>query len=170
MQGGMCELPIEQFPTGVMRGRFSPVDGQLYCCGMFAWAGDQHQPGGFYRISYTGKPVHLPIGLNANRAGIKISFSDKIDVESASDPRNFSVQTWDLKRTENYGSKHYNEKRLEVVKAFVGDDRTSVFLQIPDIAPTWGMEISYSIKTSAGKKLQGRIHNTIHKLRGKPEP
>ena len=62
-QGGMIELPIPQFPTGVMRGRFHPVDGQLYLCGMFAWAGSRTQPGGFYRLRYTGKPVHLPVDL-----------------------------------------------------------------------------------------------------------
>ena len=54
-QGGMCELPISQFPTGVMRGRFHPGNGQLYGAGMFAWAGTQHQAGGFYRIRYTGQ-------------------------------------------------------------------------------------------------------------------
>ena len=51
----------------MMRGRFHPGSGQLYCCGMFAWAGDQTQPGGFYCVRYTGKPVHLPIGLQAPR-------------------------------------------------------------------------------------------------------
>src|SRR5262249_46247165 len=28
-QGGMCALPLPRFPTGVMRGRFHPGDGQL---------------------------------------------------------------------------------------------------------------------------------------------
>ena len=63
MQGGMCALPLPQFPTGVMRGRFHPDDGQLYCCGMFAWAGNQQQPGGLYRIRRTDHPVHLPVEL-----------------------------------------------------------------------------------------------------------
>ena len=40
MQGGMSHLPMPAFPTGVMRGRFHPADGQLYLCGMFAWAGN----------------------------------------------------------------------------------------------------------------------------------
>ena len=68
VQGGMCQLPIPQFPTGVMRGRFHPADGQLYCCGMFAWAGNQTQPGGFYRVRYLGEAVHLPIGLRRRPA------------------------------------------------------------------------------------------------------
>ena len=50
MQGGMIELPIPTFPTGVMRGRFNPIDEHLYACGMFAWAGNATQPGGFYRL------------------------------------------------------------------------------------------------------------------------
>ena len=33
-QGGVVQFPL-QFPTGVMRGRFHPTDGQLYTCGLF---------------------------------------------------------------------------------------------------------------------------------------
>ena len=69
MQGGMCALPIPSLPTGVMRGRFHPKDGQLYACGMFAWAGNQTAPGGFYRIRATGKPMFLPTGLHATKNG-----------------------------------------------------------------------------------------------------
>ena len=29
-QGGMSALPLPPFPTGIMRGRFHPTDGQLY--------------------------------------------------------------------------------------------------------------------------------------------
>jgi len=39
-QGGMAALPMPQFPTGVLRARFHPRDGQFYGCGMFAWAGN----------------------------------------------------------------------------------------------------------------------------------
>ena len=164
VQGGMCEFPISQFPTGVMRGRFSPDDGQLYCCGMFAWAGSQHQPGGFYRVRYTGKPMHLPLGLNATRSGIKIRLSDAVDPESATDVSNYSVNTWDLKRTANYGSKHYNEKRLVVKSATLSEDGTTVFLEIPDQQLTWGMEINYALKSTDGKPVQGKIHNSIYKF------
>ena len=161
----MCEFPISQFPTGVMRGRFHPADGQLYCCGMFAWAGSQQQPGGLYRIRYTGKPVHLPVGLNASIEKIKIKLSGEVDPESASDISNFAISTWDLKRTANYGSKHYNQKQLEVVDAELLSDNQTIQLVIPDLKPTWGMEINYSVKTKSGEKLQGKIHNSIYNLK-----
>ena len=148
-----------------MRGRFSKSDGQLYCCGMFAWAGSQQQPGGLYRIRYTGNPVHLPIGLNASTDQIKIKFSGSIDSESASDPANYSVKTWDLKRTASYGSKHYNEKRLTVKSAELSPDGQSISLKIPNLKTTWGMEINYSLKKRSGEKLQGKIHNSIYRLK-----
>ena len=109
-KAGCARLPIPPLPTGVMRGRFHPKDGQLYACGMFAWAGNQTAPGGFYRIRATGKPMFLPTGLHATKNGLKITFTEPIDRASASDRSHYSVKTWSLKRTANYGSEHYDEK------------------------------------------------------------
>jgi hypothetical protein len=163
-QGGMCELPIPQFPTGVMRGRFHPASGQLYTCGMFAWAGNQQQPGGFFRVRYTGKPLHVPVGLHARHDGVSITFTGKLDRETAKDPANYAVKIWSLKRTANYGSEHYNERILAVTAATLSADATTVKLQIPEISPTWCMEIKYSLTTCTGAPVRGRIHNTIHHL------
>lgn len=168
VQGGMCRFPLPRFPTGVMRGRFHPEDGQLYCCGMFAWAGDQKQPGGLYRIRYTEKPVHLPLDLNATQAGLQIRFSGKVDPESAVDSNNYRIKTWTIKRTARYGSDHFDEKELDVKSVKLLPDGTTVVLEIPEIEPTRCMEIVYSIKTEQGKKLQAKIHNTIHRLRESP--
>ncbi|HMO36087.1 MAG TPA: c-type cytochrome, partial [Gemmatales bacterium] len=82
-QGGMCALPLPPFPTGIMRGRFHPVDGALYTLGMFAWAGNQTVPGGFYRVRYTGKPADLPVGLVAKAGGVEITFTEAIDAAAA---------------------------------------------------------------------------------------
>jgi putative heme-binding domain-containing protein len=164
VQGGMCQLPMPQFPTGVMRGRFHPANGQLYCCGMFAWAGDQTQPGGFYRVRYTGKPLHLPIGLSAKKSGMVIKFSAALDPKTAGDPKSYGVQTWSLKRSEEYGSKHYDEKPATVTAARVSNDGKTVTLEIAGMKPTWSMEIKYNIKTSDGSTLQGFLHNTVHRL------
>jgi putative heme-binding domain-containing protein len=164
MQGGMCALPIPPLPTGVMRGRFHPENGQLYTCGMFAWAGNQTEPGGFYRIRYTGKPVHLPIGLHAVRRGLRITFSAPLDPQSAQDASRYAVKVWSLKRTENYGSEHFNEHPLAVAHAALSADGRTVSLAIPEIAPTWCMEIGYDLRGRSGEPCAGVIHNTIHRL------
>lgn len=84
VQGGMISLGLD-FPTGVMRGRFHPGDGQLYSIGMFAWAGNKNQDGGFYRIRHTGKPTRLPVGLSTSKEGMTLRFTDPLGAVSASD-------------------------------------------------------------------------------------
>ncbi len=164
VQGGMCQLPMPQFPTGVMRGRFHPQKGQLYCCGMFAWAGDQTQPGGFYRVRYTGKPVYLPIALHAKKSGMTIEFSAALEEKAANNPDNYAVRTWSLKRSEQYGSKHYDERPAKVTTATVSADGKIVTLEIADMKPTWSMEIKYNLKAADGAPVQGFLHNTVHRL------
>ena len=163
-QGGMCALPLPAFPTGIMRPRFHPTDGQLYVCGMFAWAGNQTVPGGFYRVRYTGKPADLPVGLKAKAGGVELTFTDALDAKNAADPKNYEVKVWGLKRSQNYGSKHIDEKPLAVSGATVSADGKSVKLDIPDLLPTWGMEIKYRVKGSDGRAVTGVIHNTVHAL------
>ncbi len=162
-QGGMCALPLPVFPTGIMRPRFNPKDGQLYICGMFAWAGNRTKPGGFYRVRYTGKSIDLPVALKAKKNMIEITFTDALDSNSA-DVKNFDVKTWALKRTQAYGSKHINEKPLVIAKARILADGKTVQLEIPDLAPTWCMEIKYRLKGTDGHLITGTIDNTIHHL------
>jgi putative heme-binding domain-containing protein len=163
-QGGMCALPMPQFPTGVMRGRFHPKSGQLYCCGMFAWAGNQTQPGGFYRVRYTGKPVYLPIGLHAKKTGMTMTFTGRLDPKAAADARNYAVKTWSLKRSSAYGSNHYNEKPATITGAKLTGDGKTVTLQIAEMKPTWCMEIRYSVKGADGSVVEGVVHNTVHRM------
>jgi hypothetical protein len=96
-----------------------------------------------------------------------ITFSAELDAETASDAANYKVKIWGLKRTANYGSRHYNEHSIEVVSARVDPDRRTVHLDIPEIQPTWSMEIRYRLQSAGGKPIDGKIHNTIHTL-GEP--
>jgi putative heme-binding domain-containing protein len=166
MQGGMCAFDLPQFPTGIMRGRFHPADGQLYSCGMFAWSSTQEQPGGLYRIRrLEDQPANLPIGLHAKPGQILIEFSDPLDPESVAKTENFAVKIWGLKRSANYGSEHYNEQTIKVAEARLLDDARTVVLTIPELEPTWCMEIVYVLRDSSGHAVENRIHNTIHHLK-----
>ena len=95
---------------------------------------------------------------------MKLTFSGELDSETAADIRNYAVKTWSLKRTKNYGSKHFDEHGLKVTSAQLSEDRRSVLLELPDIQPTWCMEIRYSLKGSGGENVTGVVHNTIHRL------
>ena len=161
-QGGMCALPIPPLPTGVMRGRFHPTDGQLYACGMYAWAGNRTEPGGLYRVRYTGKPADLPVGLKAKGNGIEVTFTNPIDPASARDAHNYEIQAWGLLRSKNYGSDHIDEHSVQTRRSSLLRDGKTVRIELADPEPTRGMEIKYRLKGTDGRAIAGTIHNTIH--------
>jgi hypothetical protein len=168
MQGGVVMLPIPEFPTGIMRGRFYPGSNQLYLCGMSAWATDQmHMPGGFYRITATGKPVYVPIGLQAHRNGLDLTFSDPLEPETAITGADISVTTWSLIRSERYGSPRQNVKQLTIAAAKVSANGRTLSLTLPEIEPVWQMEVRYNLKGANGVGVTGTLQNTIHTL-GEP--
>ena len=162
-QGGMIELPIPNFPTGVMRGRFRPKDQQLYLCGMFAWAGNATSPGGLYRLRATDQPTVLPVALQAKKSGLYLSFAESIEPSSI-DPKNIAIKTWALKRSKKYGSDHYDEMKLIVSSTSLSADGKSVRIVVDELAPTWCMEIKFAFRTAAGQPTEGVLHNTIHAL------
>ena len=163
-QGGVVQLPIPDFPTGTMRGRFHPGNGDLYTCGLYAWAGNRQLDGGFFRVRATGKSAHLPTGLSARPEGMEIRFSDPVDPATANDPANYAVKVWSLKRSANYGSKHIDEHPLKVAGAILAADKKSVCLNIPGLQPTWSMEIKYELRGADGTGFTRTVHNTIHQL------
>jgi hypothetical protein len=169
VQGGIFELPVPRFSTGVMRGRFNPGDGQLYLCGLSAWGSTQPQLGGLYRIRKVDQPMVIPIGIKATTQGIELNFTDELEAASVGQISNYTVKTWDLLRSRKYGSKHLNEQTLTVTKAELGKDKKSIKLTIPTTKPTWGMEIQYKIKDDSGKEVTGLVQNTIHQLGGIPK-
>ena len=168
-QAGMIELPVPQFPTGIMRGRFNPVNGQLYVLGMSAWATNQMiQVGGMYRVRYTGKPLHFPVSMEAVSEGIQITFASALDKNAAESKTNYTIQTWDLKRTSDYGSDRYNIQELDIDNISLSDDQKTVLIRMPDIKPTWIMEISYALESNEGTSIEGVIQNTIYDLEKSP--
>ena len=164
VQGGLCRLPIPDFPTGIMRGRFNRTNGGLYVCGMAVWGTATQTSGGFYRIRATGKPAHLPTELRALTTGIEVIFSDPIARDSVQ-PGKIAVRTWALKRSANYGSKHYDEKSHDVKAANLSTDGKTLRLRIPDMSAVWQMSIRYELKGVNGEPVKGEIQNTIHALR-----
>jgi len=164
-QAGIVQLPVPQTPTGLMRGRFNPKDGQLYACGMSAWATSQMiQVGGLYRIRYTGKALNLPIAMRATTSGVELTFSDPLDQKSAKNIANYTINTWELKRTHFYGSDRYDPQTLAIEKVSLSKDQKTILIHLPNLQPTWVMEILYELKSEEGKSFRGAVQNTIYEL------
>jgi hypothetical protein len=161
-QGAVCELPLPGFATGIMRGRFGK-DGQLYTCGMFGWAGNAAAPGGFHRIRRNEKPANVPLGVRAAKGTLSVTFSDPLDHASVK-PDAFALKVWSLKRSANYGSKHYDEHPLEITGASLSADAHTVTLSIPALAPTQCYELKVSLEGAGGVTIARSLHGTIHQL------
>jgi len=164
-QGGMVSLPIAPFPTGIMRGRFHPGDGQLYCCGLFGWSGARTRPGGLYRVRQTGKAPDMPIAMRFGVGTVELTFGCDLDRELAEDLGSWGVKTWQLRRSKGYGSEHHDTRTLAVTRADLADDDRTVKLTIPDLQPTMCIEIQCNVETPDEEVLRATIHGTIHALR-----
>ena len=106
----------------------------------------------------------MPIGLQPARIGSSSPSAAPSIAPTAADPSQFSVSTWTLRRSANYGSKHYDERTLKVDVASLSTDARTISLRIDGLGPTQCMEIVYDLKGSAGEPVVGRLHNTIHHL------
>ena len=164
-QGALCRLPIPDFPTGVMRGRIHPGNGQLYLCGLSAWAPSQtEQEGGFYRLRPTGHPAALPTGWKVIRGGIELTFSEPLAPGAAAEAARYVVKVWELRRSASYGSPRINEHALPVTRAEVLADPRQVRLTIPALAPATIIEISCRLQDAAGTEVNRVVTGTIHRV------
>jgi hypothetical protein len=164
-QGALCALPVPDFPTGVMRGRFHPADGNLYLCGLAAWATSQMlQEGGLYRLRPTGRPACLPVSWKPRPGSLELRFSDPPDPADARDPGRFTVKTWQLQRSANYGSPRLDPRTLPVTECTTLADPRNLRLTIPTLAPTMVIEITCRLRDAAGKEVERVITGTIHRL------
>ncbi len=165
LQGGIVPLPGE-FLSGAHRGRFSPVDGQLYVSGMSGWGSYTPHDGSFQRVRYTGKPVQLPIGFHAYQNGILLKFTSPIDKELAEKTRSHFAQAWNYRYSPGYGSAEFSTRHygtpghdvFPITKAIVLKDETSLFLKIPDLQPVSQLHLRPHVNEGVARDLFLTIH------------
>ena len=170
-QGGMVQFPL-RFYSGLMRGRVNPRDGQVYVCGLKGWQTSATRDGGFYRVRYTAKPVHMPSALHVAKNGVEITFTSPLDVTVATDVENYSVEQWNYLWSGNYGSpevsvNHPGEQRhdkVQVNSVRLSANRKTVFLEIRELKPCDQMKIKFNIAAEGGVPISSEIYNTVHRL------
>jgi glucose/arabinose dehydrogenase len=169
-QGGFLNLPL-QFQSGIMRGRFHS-DGHLYLCGMRSWQSAGIRFGAFHRVRSTGRPLHLPLALNVKRNGIQLRFSDELNPEEAADVENYSIEQWNYRWIERYGSPAFSVKNpdqegsdpVAIRSVRLSPDRKTVLLEVPDLQPVMQMRIAYILEAADGTEMRHQIYNTIHRV------
>jgi hypothetical protein len=173
IQGGVARFPLE-FESGIDRGRFSPIDHQLWVTGLRAWQTSAAKDACLQRVRYTGKKVYMPEQMHLVDGGIAITFTQPLDQKTAIDIDNWNVEQWNYKWSNAYGSDEYSvadptkkeHDPVDVKSIAISSDLKTVTLKIDDLKPVMQMKIEYNIKAQDGTKLESFITNTINKVPG----
>ena len=60
------------------------------------------------RVRHTGQPVAAVRALHVTKSGLDLSFTTPVDEAPATALENYSVQQWNYRWSEEYGSDHYS--------------------------------------------------------------
>ncbi|MCE9609447.1 MAG: hypothetical protein K8R23_04400 [Chthoniobacter sp.] len=171
-QGSVVKFPFK-FSSGIMRGRFSPKDGQLYVSGLNVWQSDAAKFGCFARVRYTGATVTMPVELHAVKDGVQLTFTSPLDAASATDVQNYDIKRWNYKWTGNYGSPDFKvsdgskgQDTMTVEKATLSPDKKTLTLQLADMRPAMTIRLKFKVQGADGKPCEQEIHSTVHRIPG----
>ncbi len=166
-------VPLDgDFLSGIMRGAFSPADGQLYVTGIDGWGDYSVSDGCFQRVRYTGEKLRKPIGFQVHSNGIRIDFSTKLDRKSATSFRNYFVQQWNYEYSPQYGSPEYSVSNPEslghdvinVCSVQLLESGSSIFVEIPQMEPVMQMHLRMHLKDEDGTPFNADLFPSILEL------
>ena len=173
MQAAVVPFPWT-FPSGVMRARVNPADGQVYLVGLKGWDTSAQEDASFNRIRYTGSPDVLVEGAAVTPEGLRLRFTAPLDPIAAADPARYDVRRWNYKWTEVYGSPHYlpsdttrtteGEEVVTLDRVDVAEDRRSVLLHLPDHRPVDQVRVRLALEAADGTPAERVVYFTINRI------
>jgi len=155
-----------------LNGSVNPLDGQLYLAGfqVLGWGNSLSNLAGFGRVRHTGAPAWLPTEITPMAEGVLLEFPAELDPASAGAPENFSLASWDYRRTPQYGSPHYKrdgsagQDWLTPSSAYLSLDGRSVFVGVPGMRQTMQLRVGWSLRTREGAPFESQAHTTPRSL------
>ena len=141
IQGAVVPIAGELL-SGVHRGKFHPIDGQLYVSGMAGWGSYTTDDGCLQRIRYTGDDkTQLPVGFHVHDNGVRISFSQPVDQSVVQDVGNHFAQAWNYRYSGAYGSPEYSHRQIglrghdvvSIQSVTVLNGGSDIFLEMKDL-------------------------------------
>ncbi len=167
-------VPLKgRFLSGPMRGTMNPRDGQLYVVGCQGWQTAAARDGSFQRVRWTGKRLAVPVGWQARRGALQVTFSESLDRETVLDPGSYALEAWNYRYSRQYGSKDWSVKEPEregrdvwtVRSARLESDGRTVVLEVPELGPAMQFGLKFNLDTADGKPAAGEMYGTLHRVR-----
>ncbi|MCC6235875.1 MAG: heme-binding domain-containing protein, partial [Verrucomicrobiales bacterium] len=166
-------LPLKgRFLSGPMRGEFNPVDGQLYVVGSQGWQTAAARDGSFQRVRWTGKPLVVPTKWEAHPGQLRLQFNEALDPDTATDAGSYSLEAWNYRYAEEYGSKDWSVAQpdreghdtWEVTAAAWDPATRTVVLTVPALTPVMQFALKFNLDAASGAPAAGELYGTIHRL------
>jgi len=154
--------------SGVHRGRFHPIDGQLYVSGMSGWGSYAVADGCFQRVRYTGDAVQLPCRFHVHRNGVLVEFTQPLDGAFVDQADHHFAQCWNYRFSSGYGSPEFSPSHygvpghdpVPITSAHLLPDGRSLFLEMPDLQPV--NQLHLNVGLAADRTCD--LFVTVHKL------
>lgn len=170
-QAAIIKLPFN-FSSGIMRAAVNPADGQVYATGLDGWNGGG-RPGlldhGIQRLRYTSDFHPMVSDCQVETAGLRLSFNFPLDASVAGSLDAYQVHHWNYKWQASYGSEMYSPttgkvavESMNVSAAEVSEDRRSVLLRVPDLAPVDQVHMLLKVANDLGEAFEEEIYWTIN--------
>ncbi len=155
-------VPLEgEFLSGVIRGAFHPLDGQLYAVGMDGWGDYSVKDGCFHRIRYTGGSVYKPKGFRVHANGIRIEFATELDRNENTKLGRYFAQAWNYEYARRYGSPEFSNEDpnslghdLVNIRSIKLLKDNSLFVEMPSMQPVMQLHLRMHLKAADGHEFK----------------
>lgn len=167
-QGAVVPL-LAGFPSGLLNGRVSPVDGYLYLTGFQIFGSAGARISGVYRAHPGKRATWLPSEVLAEKRGLLLRFDKALTPDLAGDLGRFSADRWNYIQTFKYGSGNYKlngepgQDALPVLSAKLSQDAKSIFLGIADMQPSHSLHLTYRVPAPDVETVSN-VYLTVHEL------
>ena len=159
-----------EFPT--LNGSVNPTDGQFYVAGfqILGWGTTATRLSGLGRVRYTGAVSTVPRAVVPMDKGVLLRFDARLDSATALDPDNYSLGSWNYKRTYQYGSPKFKSDgtpgvdQLTASRVYLSKDGRGVFVAVPQMKPVMQMRVGWALATADGQTFAETASLTPYEL------
>lgn len=164
-QGAATVLPV-RMNTPVLKGVVSPSGKSVWLTGFKIWGSSAENWTGLTRLDLTQFPEEVPSFARSHSHGLLLTFNHPAgDI----DPGSISIERWNYRRTEKYGSGYFNhsgEPGKDTIphhKIKLSSDGRSLFLETGSFAPSHQVVLKYTFKShdTLDKEMRS-VFFTIH--------
>ena len=92
---------------------------------------------------------------------LELTFSTPL-AAGAEKPDAWQVRTWEIDRTQEYGSPHRDEQDRAIESAALSADGRTITLTVPGFAATRCYALSWQLPSADGSLVKGSLNGTLH--------